>query len=80
MSEKKRKKLKHPSDQYVLAAKALSKQEAERLMSRMRGKFVRRWTDRKLTRVEILALQLEFEEEELKEWRKNVAKLRERKK
>ena len=80
MSQEKRKKLKHPSEQYLLAAKALSKQEAERLMSRIRGKFFRRWEDRKLTRLEILALQLEFEDEELKEWRKNVAKLRERKK
>lgn len=80
MSQKKRKKLKLPAEQYVAAAKALSKQEAERLMSRMRGKFVRRWTDIRLTRLEALALQLEFEDEELKEWRKNLAKLRERKK
>ena len=79
MPQEKRKKLK-PTEEYIVAAKALSKQEAERLMSRMRGKYVRRWEDRKLTRVEILALQLEFEDAELKEWRKNVAKLRERKK
>jgi hypothetical protein len=80
MSDKKRKKLKQPSEQYVSAAKAVSKHEAERLMSRMRGKFVRRWTDKSLTRLQVLALQLEFEDEELKEWRKNLAKLREQKK
>jgi hypothetical protein len=74
----KRRELKPPSERYLEQAKALSKLEAERLMSRMRGRFSRRLEDRRLTCIEVLALQLEHEDEELKEWRKNVARIRER--
>ena len=73
----KRKKLKLPTETYLALAKSLPKRETERLMSRMRGKFSRRLEDKRLSRIEVLALQLEFEDEELKEWRKNVRKIRE---
>ena len=77
MSQK-RKKRKPPTQEYLALAKALRKDEAERLMSRMRGKFSRRLEDNRLSRIEVLALQLEFEDEELKEWRKNIRKIREK--
>ncbi len=45
-------------------------------MSRMRGRFARRLEDELLSKNEVLALQLEYEDEELKAWRENVAKIR----
>ena len=74
----KRAKLKSPAEKFLRQAKALDKPEAERLMSRMRGKFSRRLEDRQLSRIEVLAHQLEFEEEELKEWRRNMTKIRDK--
>ena len=75
-----RKKLSPPTKEYLQKAKDLSKKDAERLMARMRGRFTRRLEDRKFTAIEALALQLEFEDEQLKEWRKSVARIREKRK
>ena len=75
-----RTRLKPPAEKFLAKANALPKGEAERLMSRMRGRFSRRLEDRKLSQVEVLALQLEFEDEQLREWRKNMAKVREKEK
>ena len=55
----------------------MTKLEAERLLSRLRGRFSRRLEDKRLTRIEVLALQLEHEDEELREWRSKVAQIRE---
>ena len=65
-----RKKISPPGKEYLAKAKDLSKKEAERLMSRMRGRYMRRLEDKKFSAVEALALQLEYEDEQLKEWRK----------
>ena len=73
----KRKKVKAPSERYLAQARALTKLEAERLLSRLRGRFSRRLEDKRLTRIEVLALQLEHEDEELREWRSKVAQIRE---
>jgi len=74
----KRKKLEPPSKEYLEKAKALSRMEAEHLFARMRGKFTRRLEDKKYSPVEAVALQLQFEDEQLEEWRKNIAKIRNR--
>lgn len=74
--KKERKKISQPTKEYLEKAKALSKKEAERLMSRMGKKFTRRLDDRKLTATEVQALQLELEAEQLKEWRKKLTELR----
>ncbi len=74
----KRKKLEPPSTEYLEKAKALSRIEAEHLFARMRGKFTRRLEDKKYTPVEAIAMQLKFEDEQLEEWRKNIAKLRDK--
>ena len=74
----KRAKLEPPSDEYLKKATALSKIAAERLFARMRGKFTRRLEDKKYTPVEAIAMQLQFEDEQLEEWRKNIAKIREK--
>ena len=70
------KKVKKPDDAYLEKAKALSKKEAERLMSRMRGRYTRRLEDKRFSAIEALALQLEFEDEQLKEWRKQLSEIR----
>jgi hypothetical protein len=76
----KRKKLEPPSDEYLKKAKALSRDEAERLFARMRGKFTRRLEDKKYSPVEAAALQLQYEDNQLAEWRKNLVKIRDKRK
>ncbi len=76
----KRKKLKAPKDEYLEKAKTLSKKDAERLFSRMGGKLTRRLEDEKLSPLEVVALQLELEDEQLKEWRKNLGEIRNKRK
>jgi hypothetical protein len=72
----KRKKIKPPTTEYLERAKSLSKRDVELLMSRMGGKLTRRLEDKRLSAIEVLALQLELEDEQLKEWRKKVAEIR----
>ncbi|PPD47602.1 MAG: hypothetical protein CTY12_03630 [Methylotenera sp.] len=62
-------KIKNASEDYLEKAKKLSKDEIERLQSRMREKLARREEDKKLTLLEILAIQLELDDEQLSEWR-----------
>lgn len=61
--------------EYEEKARALSGEEAERLLSRMSGKLPKRLHKEKLTREEALAIQLEVEDEQLQEWRKNMKDL-----
>ena len=71
-----RNKMKPPTKEYLEKAKSLSKKDAELLLSRMGGKLTRRLEDKRLSAMEVLALQLELEEEQLREWRKKVAEIR----
>ena len=75
-----RKKPGKPEKEYLEKANELSKKDAERLMARMRGRLMRRLEDKKLSAIDALALQLEYEHEQLMEWRKNIAKIREKRK
>ena len=61
--------------EYEEKARALSEDEAERLLSRMSGKLPKRLHNEKLSREEALAIQLELEDEQLEEWRKNMQEL-----
>ena len=63
------------SPEYEVKARALSEEDAERLLSRMTGKLPKRLHKEKLTREEALAIQLEVEDEQLNEWRKNMKDL-----
>ncbi len=56
--------------EYLAKVKQLSKEETERLLSRMGGKLDRRLEKNKLSRDEALAIQLQLEDEQLQEWRK----------
>jgi uncharacterized protein YpuA (DUF1002 family) len=65
-----------PTQEYLEKAKKLTKTDAERLFSRM-GKKLGRWLDdNKLEALEALALQLEKEDDDLKEWRKQFAEIK----
>ncbi len=66
-----------PTAEYLEKAKQLSPEESERLMARMRGRFKRRTEDRRLSALGAMALQLEYEDEELAEWRQRMGELRE---
>ena len=71
-----REKAKPPSQIYIEKAMTLSNSEAELLRKRMRGRFARRREDKLRSTTEILALQLEFEDRQLRGWREGVAKIR----
>ena len=66
---------KTPSDEYIEKARLLDEEAAERLLSRARSKLVRRLDERKLTPLDVMALQLEIEDEDLNEWRERVAEI-----
>jgi hypothetical protein len=68
-----------PSEQYLEQAKLLSKEEIERLLSRTRAKLMRRLEDKKLNAVEVVAIQLEIEDEDLNEWREKWAEIKNKK-
>jgi hypothetical protein len=72
----KRKKVKEPKKEYLEKAKTLSRKDAERLFSRMGGKLTRRLEDKRLSPLEVVALQLELEDEQLEEWRKKIGEIR----
>ena len=59
-----------------MKAKNLTELESERLFSRMGKKIGRRLDDQKVVALEALALQLEKEDEDLKEWRKQFEEIR----
>ena len=62
-------KIKKASDEYLEKAKLLTNDEAERLLSRL-GKKLRRHNEKEnATNIEIIAIQLELEDEQLREWR-----------
>ena len=69
-------KIAAPTEAYLERAKQLSADEADRLMARMRGRFSRRFADQRLTALQAIALQLEFEDDELAQWRNRMNELR----
>ena len=56
--------------EYLAKVKLLTKEETERLLSRMVGKLPHRLEKNKLSKEEALAIQMELEDEQLQEWRK----------
>ncbi len=63
---------------YITQAKNLSEEDHERLLSRMGGKLPKRLHKEKLTVEEAIAIQLELEDEQLQEWRANMAVIEEK--
>ena len=68
--------MRKPSEEYLKKVKLLSTEEIERLMARMRTKLMRRLEDKKMNVSEVVAIQLEIEDEELNEWREKMAEIR----
>jgi len=66
------------NEMYLEKAAKLTEEETERLLSRLRGKPARRFEDRKLSTIEALAIQLEIDDEQLAEWRKNMNEMKEK--
>ncbi|WP_413437689.1 hypothetical protein ACFDAU_14905 [Sulfuriferula sp. GW1] len=69
---------KTPDEEYLEKAKLLTEEETERLLSRMRTKLMRRLEDKKLSALEVVAIQLEIEDKELNEWRERMAEIAKR--
>ena len=69
-------KFKVPTPEYLEKAKQLSNEEIEHLLVRMRGRFARRLEDKRLSAIEAIALQLEYEDETLEEWRERLTEMR----
>lgn len=68
--------MRKPVDEYLEKASQLNKKETERLLARMRSKFMRRLEGKKMTVQEAVAIQLEIEDEELQEWRTRMTEIR----
>jgi hypothetical protein len=71
-------KVKTPNQEYLEKAKLLTEEETERLLSRMGGKLPRRLEKDKLSTMEALAIQLELEDEQLKDWRERMHTIKEK--
>jgi len=71
-------KIKVPDTEYLEKAKLLTEEEVERVMSRMDGKLPRRLAKEKLSALEALAIQLELEDEQLREWREKMHAIKEK--
>lgn len=71
-------KIDSPSKEYLIKAQSLTEAEAERVLSRMRGKLRRRHDKERLHNLEAIAIQLEMEDEQLEEWRENMRVIREK--
>ncbi|MBI5109264.1 MAG: hypothetical protein HZA62_11005 [Rhodocyclales bacterium] len=71
-------KLKSASPEYLERAATLSREDVERLFSRMRGKLARRFENEKIDSLDAVALQLQLEDEELNEWRQRWEELSQR--
>lgn len=70
--------MKNSNVDYVAQAKQLSEEERDRVLSRMGGKLPKRVHKEKLTIEEAIAIQLELEDEQLQEWRANMAAIQEK--
>lgn len=64
-----------PSKEFLEKAKTLSREEAEQLLARMKGKLSRRVEDQHTDPLNAVAIQLEIEDEKLQEWRTRWAEI-----
>lgn len=69
---------KSPSDEYLEKASKLTKIQIDRLLSRSRNKLVRRMLDNELSPLEVAAIQMQIEDEDLAEWRLRMAEIQQK--
>jgi hypothetical protein len=62
--------------EYMEKAMALTQEDAERLFARMPSRLSHKLEKEDIESLEAVALQLQFEDRQLKEWRNNLAKTR----
>lgn len=67
--------MRKPDEAYLEKAKRLRKLDVERLLSRARKKLMRRIEDQEMSVLEVAAIQMEIEDEELAEWRERWAEI-----
>ena len=67
--------MRKPNEAYLEKARRLRKVDVERLLSRARKKLMRRIEDQTMSVEEVVAIQLEIEDEELAEWREHWAEI-----
>ena len=67
-------KLSKPAEKYIEIAKLLSKEEIERTLSRLNEKLKSRKGFKELNEVEVAAVQLEIEAEQVRIWTTKWAK------
>lgn len=65
------------NNDYLAKVAGLSEEKSGQLLNRFRLEFMRFYDGRKLSIEEALAIQLEVEDEQLEEWRKNRIKINE---
>jgi hypothetical protein len=70
--------MKECKPEFLDKAKQLGWAERERLLSGMAGKLPRMLESKKISTDEALAIQLELEDEQLQEWRRNFQLIRSR--
>lgn len=68
--------MKSAKKEFLVFAASLNADEKQHVLSKIRGKFQRKVMKGKIGDDEAIALQLESEEENLKEWKKNIEKIR----
>jgi len=73
-------KISTPDQDYIENASRLTEEETERLQSRMSEKLTRQLKKEKFSTLEALAIQLQREDEQLKEWRQAFRKNSEKEK
>jgi hypothetical protein len=64
--------------EYLEKARNLTEDERERLLSRMSVKLLHRLQKEKTSTDDTLAIQMELEDEQLREWRENMKLIKER--
>jgi len=72
-------KFKKIPPEYIEKAMALTQEDAERLFARMRSRLSHKLEKEDIESLEAVALQLQFEDRQLKEWRDSLEKGRKKK-
>lgn len=80
MNRVRKMKITKVNEKYLEKAKNLSYSEVEQLLRRMLGIQAHRDADKKFTPIEILAIQLEFEDEQLAGRTENIEAIRNKEK
>jgi hypothetical protein len=70
--------MRKPKDVYLEKAGKLKEEDLERLLARARRKVMRWLEEQQMSPLEVAAIQMEIEDEELAEWRKRWAEIQEK--